>query len=323
MENGKVQCRTCNRWCVIAPAKKGFCETRENRDGILYTLEYGLVSSLSINPIEKKPLYHFYPGGKFLTVGSYSCTFTCPWCQNHEITKTAPKKRPWSRTLSPEDFVSRAVFNHCTGTSMSFSEPTTFLEYAVDVFSLAREEGLVNTCITNGYFTPEARELLLENCDAFNIDIKGNATTYEEYCNADGEKVWENVRIITQKAHVGLTTLVIPEVNDNDECLHEIAARISRIDPEIPWHISRYFPDYEFSNPRTPIDTLERAYKIGKGEGLQYVYIGNVPGHRYESTYCPFCGEQVVQRRAYVIKVNLEGNTCPQCGETIPIVGLT
>ena len=196
LANDRVKCKTCCRECVIPPGEWGRCQTRRNENGKLYSLEYGMLSSLSVNPIEKKPLYHFFPGTAFLTVGSWSCTFDCPWCQNHEITKTGPEdKESFSEIVAPHELVNRARKRDCIGTSMSFSEPTTFLEYAVDVFRLAKEAGLYNTVITNGYFTAEAADLLLESgADAFNIDIKGGADTYRRYCHAEGERVWENVR---------------------------------------------------------------------------------------------------------------------------------
>jgi pyruvate formate lyase activating enzyme len=326
LENNYVKCKTCNRECVIAPGKLGFCGTRENKNGILYSLEYGLISSLSINPAEKKPLFHFYPGTTFLTVGSWSCTFVCPWCQNYEISKAKPKSKIFqSRIISPEQLIRMAKENNCKGTSMSLSEPTTFLEYAVDVFELAKEQGLCNTVITNGYFTPEATELLLEKgADAFNIDIKGDAEVYEKYFNADVEKVWQNVKRIKQKAaHIELTTLVIPAINDDEDCLSRIAERINKqAGPETPWHISRYFPAYKFTVPPTPLAALEKAYKIAKDKGLLYVYIGNVLGHKYQNTYCPSCGEELISRTIFTVNKNKLGKdkNCPKCGEKIPII---
>lgn len=215
--------------------------------------------------------------------------------------------------------------NSCKGTSMSFSEPTTFLEYAVDVFEIAKEEGLANTVVTNGYFTYEAAVLLLEKgADAFNIDIKGDAETYREYCKADSEKVWRNVRTIKERgAHVELTTLVIPGVNDSEGCLCEIAGRIKKeVGPKTPWHVTRYFPAYMFDRPATPVSSLEKAYQIAKQEGLLYVYVGNVPGHKYENTYCPSCGKELIGRAGLTIYKNelSKNDKCPKCGEEIPII---
>jgi pyruvate formate lyase activating enzyme len=326
LEDGYVKCKTCCRECRISPDSPGFCKTRENRDGKLYSLEYGLISLISINPIEKKPLYHFYPGTNFLTIGSWSCTFNCPWCQNWDISKTEPKnKKVASKTISPIDLVRIAKEKGCKGTSMSFSEPTTFLEYAVDVFELARQSGLANMVVTNGYFTPEAADLLIEKgANAFNIDIKGDAKAYEKYCSADSEKVWANVQRIKEKGgHVELTTLVIPSVNDSDACLSEIARRIKKeASPATPWHISRYFPAYRFDAPPPSIASLEKAYDIAKEAGLLYVYLGNVSGHKYENTYCPACGEELIKRTALTIDRNkvTKDKKCPNCEQEIPIV---
>jgi len=326
LEHDNVRCKTCNRECVISPGTTGFCKTRENKGGILYSLEYGLISSLSINPAEKKPFYHFYPGSVFLTVGSWSCIFTCPWCQNYDISKTPPgNKESRSKILSPYELVTIAKKNNCKGTSMSFSEPATFLEYAVDVFELAKREGLYNTVVTNGYFSSEAIDLLLEKgAHAFNVDIKGDTETYKQYCNADIEKVWQNVRTIKEKgAHIELTTLVIPGINDNESCLNEIAERIKKeVGPETPWHISRYFPAYKFDRPPTPLSSLEKAYLIGKERELLYIYVGNVLGHKYENTYCPDCGEELVSRTGFTIHKNKlgEDKRCPRCGKEIPFI---
>jgi len=326
LEDNVTQCQTCCRECVVRPGKVGFCRTRENRDGKLFSLEYGLISSLSVNPIEKKPLFHFYPGTNFLTIGSWSCTFTCPWCQNWDISKTGPQdKGPASKTISPRQLVRMAKQHNCKGTSMSLSEPTTFLEYAADVFELAKAENLANTVVTNGYFTSEAAELLVEKgADAFNMDVKGDNETYKKYCNADAEKVRQNIRRLREKgAHLELTTLLIPRVNDSDQCLKEIAERIKKeAGPETPWHISRYFPAYKFERPATPFTTLERAWNIGKERGLLYVYLGNVPGHNYENTYCPSCQELLIGRNGFVVYKNVltKDRRCPSCGREIAVI---
>jgi pyruvate formate lyase activating enzyme len=324
LENKKVRCNTCNRRCIILPGKFGFCKTRKNKDGKLYTLEYGLLSSINVNPIEKKPFFHFWPGSDCMTVGSWSCTFTCSWCQNFDISKVEPDPKN-SIIMSPKELVDKTIENLCQGTSMSFSEPTTFLEFSIDVFKLAKKEGLYNTFVTNGYFTPEALKLLLKSgCDAFNIDIKGDREAVKKYCNADVEFVWQN-SIETRKkgAWVELTTLVIPGVNDDEECLRGIARRIhDEVGDDTPWHVSRYYPCYKMNNPPTPVKTLEKAYKIGKNEGLKYVYVGNVPGH-LENTYCPSCGKLLIERFGFdVLSFNLtKDKKCPECGEKIPIIG--
>lgn len=327
LEGSKVRCNICNRRCFLLPGRLGFCRAMKNIDGTLYTLEYGLASSISVNPVEKKPLFHFWPGSRLLTMGSWSCNFTCPWCQNYDISTVSPDEgRDRSTIFSPKEFVELAKRNSCRGTSMSFSEPTTFFDFSIDVFKLAKKEALYNTIITNGYFTSEALDMYLEaGADAFNIDIKGNQEAVRKYCAADEEYVWQNATDAKKKgAWVELTTLVIPDVNDDEAGLREIARRIyDEVSPETPWHISRYFPHYKFSKPPTPISTLEKAYRIGKEVGLKFVYIGNVLGHKYENTFCPSCCEMLIDRRGFTLyrnKVN-QNKKCPNCGEDIAIIG--
>jgi pyruvate formate lyase activating enzyme len=319
-----VKCNVCNRRCRISPNALGFCKTRKNIEGKLYTLEYGLISSINVNPIEKKPLFHFWPGSNCLTIGSWSCNFTCPWCQNYDISKVEPNIEN-SIVLTPEELVNLTVEKKCQGISVSFSEPTTFLEYSIDVFKLAKKRNLYTNFITNGYFTSEALKLLLKaGCDAFNIDVKGDEEAVKRYCNANIEFVWQNaIEAKRRGAWVELTTLVIPGVNDDEECLRSIARRIhDELGDDTPWHVSRYYPCYKFTTPSTPVKTLKRAFEIGREEGLKFIYIGNVPGHR-ENTYCPTCGKLLIERYGFeVLQFNLtRDNKCSECGEKIPIIG--
>jgi pyruvate formate lyase activating enzyme len=288
---------------------------------VLVTLIYGAVSSLSANPIEKKPLYHFHPGTLALTSGSLSCNFDCPWCQNHGISKRAPDE---GRVvyMSPEDFVQRAVDLGCQGTSISLNEPALSLEWSLEVFRLARESGLYNTYVTNGYMTPEALRLLVEaGLDAMNVDVKGSPEAVRRYCGTDVEKVWHNCQLAVQAGvWLELTTLVIPKVNDADGVLRGIAERITGdLGPDIPWHVSGYYPAYRFTASPTTVRTLERAWRIGKESGLGFVYLGNVLRHRLENTHCPKCGALLVGRRGLGLTLyRLERGRCPDCGRAIP-----
>lgn len=225
--DGKVRCLTCERACLLAEGGTGWCRTRMNRKGALYTLIYGCISSLSANPIEKKPLYHFYPGTRALTAGSWSCNFGCPWCQNWDISKESPP--PKARFLSAERFVQEAVRLGCQGTSISFNEPTLLLEWSLDVFPLARERGLYNTFVTNGYMTAQALDLLnAAGLDAMNVDIKGDAVAVRRYCKGvDVERIWARCLQARQLGlHLEITTLVIAGVNDDEDTLRMIAERI-------------------------------------------------------------------------------------------------
>jgi pyruvate formate lyase activating enzyme len=315
----QIRCLTCERRCEIAPGGQGWCRTRQHQDGQLMTLIYGAVSSLSANPIEKKPFFHFYPGTYALTSGAFSCNFDCPWCQNHHISKSSPGQDFF---MAPEDFVRKAVEFGCQGTSISFNEPTLSLEWSLDVFRLARAEGLYNTYVTNGYMTPQALELLVEaGLDAMNVDVKGDAGAVRRYCQGvDVEKVWRNCRLALERGvHLEITTLVIPGVNDRDEVLTGIAERIqTELGPDVPWHVSGYYPAYHFTAPPTPVSTVERAWRIGKAAGLGFVYVGNVPGHRLENTYCPDCGELLIERWGFHVSINrLASGSCPECDREV------
>jgi len=322
--DGKVRCLICERRCLLVEGGQGWCRTRVNRGGTLYTLTYGAVSSLSANPIEKKPLYHFYPGSRALTAGSWSCNFGCPWCQNWHISKSAPPAQ--GRFMSPETFVRETLRRGCQGTSISFNEPTLSLEWSLDVFRLARAQGLYNTYVTNGYMTAEALALLAEaGLDAMNVDIKGDAKAVWKYGKGvDVEKVWARCRQARELGlHLEITTLVIPGVNDSDEVLQSMAQRIAaELGPETPWHVSGYYPAYRFKAPPTPVQTLERAWRIGREVGLQFVYIGNVPGHPCDSTHCPKCGALLIARYGFeLLRYKLADGRCPRCGRAIPGVG--
>lgn len=318
----RLRCLTCERRCLLAEGASGWCRTRTNIEGTLVTLTYGNVSSLSANPIEKKPLHHFFPGSVALTAGSWSCNFGCPWCQNWDISKSPPR---YGRYMSPEQFVATAFRSDCQGTSISLNEPTLSLEWSLDVFRLAREKGLYNTYVTNGYMTVQALDLLIDaGLDAMNVDIKGNAEAVKKHCKGiDVEKVWRNCGLAKEQGvHLEITTLVIPSVNHDDQTLRGIAERIrEELGGDTPWHISGYYPAHGFHAPPTPLSALERGWRIGKQEGLQFVYLGNVLGHRLENTYCPECRELLIRRHGLsVVDYRVQDSACPACGRAIPIV---
>jgi pyruvate formate lyase activating enzyme len=322
--NGKVRCLTCERRCLLVSRGRGWCRTRINQEGEIYTLTYGRVSSLSANPIEKKPFYHFFPGSRAMTAGSWSCNFGCPWCQNWDISKSALGNR--GRIMSPARFVDEALRLECQGTSISFNEPTLSLEWSLDVFRLARARRLYNTYVTNGYMTAKALALLAEaGLDAMNVDIKGDAgATWKYGKGIHVDRIWDRCRqAIELGLHLEMTTLVIPGVNDSDACLEIVSRRIAdELGPETPWHVSAYYPAYRFDAPPTPVSTLERAWCIGREAGLDYVYLGNVPGHRYENTYCPKCDALLIERSGLALmRCSLAERSCPRCGETIAGTG--
>ncbi len=326
--NGRALCLTCEKRCVIEDGKTGFCKTKKNIEGVLYTLVYGEIApnsyGIQANPIEKKPFFHFHPGTRALTIGTWSCNFTCPWCQNYDISKR-PDKIGDGYFLSPEEFVKLVEEKACQGTSISFNEPTLLFEYALDVFRLAKKKGFYNTYVTNGYMTLDALKMLIDaGLDAMNIDIKGNKALVEKFCGADVEKVWRNAKIAKEDGiWIELTTLVIPGVNDNEECLKEIAQKIRNdLGRETPWHVNGYYPACRFDAPPTEFEVLKIAREIGKKAGIDYVYIGNFPGNAYENTYCPECSEVLIARNGFEItRYNLpRDKRCPKCKHKIPII---
>src|SRR5271157_1182845 len=328
VENGKVRCLTCEQRCTISPGHVGFCSTRYNDNGTVKTIVYGCIASQAANPIEKKPLFHFHPATNVFTVGSFGCNFSCPWCQNHDISHPGGDLDAMTRAirlgeyLAPEDLIKRTVSTRCQGTSISFNEPTLMLEYSIDVFKLAREQGLYNTYVTNGYMTPEALDLLVDaGLDAMAINIKGSPELVRRYCKADLEPTWRNAKRAKELGvHVEIITLVIDPLNSDQETLEAIASRVrDDLGPETPYHVTRFFPEYKsyeigLTEP-TPISALEAAAQIARDAGLQFVYTGNVPGNENETTICPSCGKVAIRRVGYSIKVENvdEQGRCASC----------
>ena len=318
-----VKCGTCEKSCIIRKDKIGFCKTRKNIGGKIFTLIYGDISSMNVDKIEKKPFFHFFPRSNTLTVGSLGCNFTCPWCQNFGISKMSENIGK-GEYVPPEKLIKLAVKQKCQGISISYNEPVLLLEYSLDVFKLAKKENLYNTYVSNGYMTSDALKTLVKSgLDAMNIDIKGDKNFVKKYCGADDEKILRNVKEARKLGvWIELTTLVIPKFNDSVKSLRYVAKRIVDIDKNIPWHVSRFYPAWKFDNvPPTPSESLERAYKIGKEEGLKFIYVGNIAGNKLESTYCPKCNEKLIERYGFeILKNKIKNGKCPKCKEKIPIV---
>jgi len=320
-----TQCQICQRRCTIAPGKTGFCKTRKSMEGELYSLTYGKVSSIRVSPIEIKPLFHYYPGSRWLSLGSLGCNFLCPGCQNWEISHSdIDKEIAFTEYISPEKVVQLAIKDNCKGISWTYNEPTLSLEYTLDTATLAKEQGLLTNYVTNGYITPEAMNLLGPSLDSYRVDVKGfSARTYKKIANISNFRViLKNIQTAKHKwgMHVEIITNLTPGFNDSEPELHNMAQWISdQMGPETPWHITRFVPHFQLSHcDYTSIPALEQARQIGMDKGLKYVYLGNVPGHPAENTYCPQCGKLLIERQNYqILKYNLKGNECKFCNQTI------
>jgi pyruvate formate lyase activating enzyme len=322
LDGGKVECSLCAHRCQIAPGKFGVCGVRENRDQKLVTHVYGEVIAAHVDPIEKKPLYHFLPGSTSFSIATAGCNFRCPFCQNWQISQVTKKDREFREgdRLSPEEIVEHARNRGCRSISYTYTEPTIFFEYAYDTARLGRKAGLANVFVTNGYMTAEALETIKPYLDAANVDLKAfREETYKKVCGARLEPVIESIRLMRKLGiWVEVTTLVVPGMNDGDEELADIARFIAAVGPDIPWHISRFHPDYKYTDARaTPLTTLKKAFSLGKEAGLEYVYIGNVWGES-EDTRCPKCQRLILRRSGFCVEENtVKDGKCPDCGTSI------
>lgn len=326
LSDDKVKCGVCERRCIIRSGQRGFCRTKANISGVLYTLSYGDISALESRPIEIKPFFHYHPGSSALTFSTFSCNFRCPWCQNFHLSRVEPEPEG-GNYVSPKKTIDNAIRNKDHGLCVSFQEPTLLYEYCLDVFPLAKKNGLYNCFVSNGYQTQEALTRLKDaGLDGLKIDIKGDSEVYEKYCrDVEVDKIWRNAYLAKQLSlHVEIVNLVITEVNDDEECIdYVINNHLKYLGQDVPLHFTRYHPAYEFHNPATKIDILEKTYERAKELGVKYPYLGNVPGHRYENTFCPNCGDILIKRHGYrVIKYYIrKDNKCPKCKNTIPITG--
>jgi pyruvate formate lyase activating enzyme len=319
-----VECLACSHHCKIAEGKTGICGVRKNDNGTLNLLVYGKASAINVDPMEKKPLFHFFPGTEVFSFGTVGCNFRCQFCQNWDLshfhkTHTIEDIIESGKNLSPESAIDFCKKNKIKSIAFTYNEPAIFFEYAYDTAKLAKKNGIHTTYHTNGFETREALEKILPYLDAANIDLKSfNPEFYLKICGAGIEPIKENIRWLHEnKVWVEVTTLIIPNQNDSETELQSIAGFLSNISHDLPWHISKYFPAYKFNEPPTPVSTLENAFNIGKKYGLNFVYIGNVFAPEKEDTYCPKCNKTVISRIGYSIRNFLDGNKCPHCGQVI------
>ncbi|MGP3668292.1 MAG: AmmeMemoRadiSam system radical SAM enzyme [Candidatus Bathyarchaeota archaeon] len=326
LSDDKVKCILCERRCIVRDGEKGFCKTRLNINGKLYTLVYGDLSAVESRPIEIKPFFHYWVGSTALTFSTWSCNFTCPWCQNHHLSKVDPNPLN-SIYYSPEEIVNLALKLGDEGLCASFQEPTLLTEWCLDTFKLGSIKGLYCCYVSNGYMTTETLKLLrLSGMDGLKVDVKGGKEEYKKYCGGvDVDVVWRNtIEAKRMGIHVEIVNLIVTGVNDDDECIREtIETHVKKLGVDVPIHFTRYYPAYKFNNSPTKIEVLEKAYKMAKNLGVYYPYLGNVPGHPWENTYCPSCGELLIGRIGYkIVKYNINPeNRCQRCGFKINLTG--
>ena len=329
-----MECEVCAHRCRVREGRTGICGIRQNRSGRLELLAYGRAVALNVDPIEKKPLFHFLPGSRALSFGTLGCNFRCANCQNYDISqmydsKGQPEKYSeldWGRPLNPEDVITAAVANKCASIAYTYNEPTTWLEYALDTMKLARKNGLRNVWVSNGFMTRETIELIAPYLDAINIDIKSyDEKFYRDNCGARLAPVLESCRVfMDKKIWLEITTLIIPNLSDSAKMLRGLAGFIrEELGAEVPWHVSAFSGQISWrlgSLPDTPVEKVRQAYTIGKGAGLNNVYAGNVPDCSLENTLCHKCQQVVIERIGYSINNKLESGKCPYC--RVKIAGL-
>jgi pyruvate formate lyase activating enzyme len=322
LEKGRIQCQLCPRECVVARGKRGFCRVRENRDGKYYSLVYGNPCAIHVDPIEKKPFYHILPSSSSFSIATAGCNLQCKFCQNWEISQATPEET-YNHNLPPQQVVALAKKTGSRSIAYTYVEPTIFFEYMVETARLAKKEGILNVMHSNGFINPAPLRALCRFLDGANIDLKGFTEDY--YRNLTLGKLQPVLRTLQilhrEGVHIEITNLVVPTQNDAPGEVRKMCEWIrGELGPEIPLHFSRFYPLYKLRNlPPTPVSTLERNRKIAVETGLEYVYIGNVPGHEGEKTFCPACKKVLILRRGYTVtEVNLNQGKCRFCGRAIP-----
>jgi pyruvate formate lyase activating enzyme len=335
LDNQRVRCSLCAHRCVIAAGHKGVCLVRENQEGTLCTLVYGIPLSQAVDPIEKKPLFHFYPGSTAFSIATAGCNFRCDFCQNADISQM-PRDRGQilGRQASPEEIVRAAIRYGSRSIAYTYTEPTIFFEYSYDIARLAHKAGIASVYVTNGYMTREMLELFQGRSDdhepwldAANVDLKAfRDETYKQVCGARLQPVLDSLKSMKELGvWVEVTTLVVPGMNDSEAELNDIARFIAgEMGVETPWHVSRFHPDYKMvDRDATPVITLRRTYDLGREAGLRYVYVGNLPGAHLEDTHCPTCNQTVISRWGFqVTQRHLQDGKCTHCGSVVDGIGL-
>jgi len=326
LPENKAKCNLCGRRCTIPEGSVGFCLVRKNEKGKLYSLVYGKACSACVDPITKKPLSHFHPGSLVMSIATVGCNFRCRFCDNWTISQ---EKKITGYDFPPEKVVEATKENDCQGISYTYTEPTIFFEYAYDTAALAHKQGFFNTFVTNGYMTPEAVQTIAPVLDAATVDFKGGGDPefYKKFSAVPSvDPIYESLREMKKhRIHVEVTNLVIPKIGDSIESIRELATWIKdNLGKDTPFHLLRFHPNYQVTDtPSTSLRTLEQACEASSEVELNYVYMGNVPGHRYENTYCPNCRELLIERFGFEIESwrLTKDVRCPACGQAIAIKG--
>jgi pyruvate formate lyase activating enzyme len=328
-EQEKVKCGLCNWRCVINNGKTGKCRVRKNIDGTLYSLNYHKIIAANPDPIEKKPLFHFLPGSKSFSIAAMGCNFQCEFCQNWQISQApAEDGNIDGQAINPEIIAAAAKRDGCKSIAYTYTEPTVFMELCNDCGRIAKEHGLANVFVSNGFMTTEAIDFAAKWLDGINIDIKAfRENFYKKLCKARLQPVLDTVSYIAKNTNIWMeiTTLLIPGENDSEEELKKLADfLVKNAGPDVPWHVSRFHPQYKYlDSVPTPTESLEKAYNIGKSAGLHYIYIGNVFGSKSESTFCFKCNQLLIKRAGYQITANnIKDSKCPNCKTSIAGFGL-
>ncbi|RMD59420.1 AmmeMemoRadiSam system radical SAM enzyme [Candidatus Parcubacteria bacterium] len=327
-KKNQIQCLLCSHYCTIAEGATGICGVRKNIQGELYSLVYGHPSALNVDPVEKKPLFHFLPGSLTYSLGTWGCNLRCRNCQNWDISQrnqiedTIENSSHWS----PAKIVEEALANNCRSIAYTYNEPTIFAEYALDIMKLAHQQGLKNIWVTNGFMSSECLRAIIPYLDAANVDLKSSQEEfYQQNCSARLQPILDNLKMLyREQIHLEITTLIIPSLSSSKTMLQQIANFIAKeLDVEVPWHLSRFFPgiSWQLKNLEATSDKLiYSAYNIAKDAGLKYVYLGNVPGDEKENTYCPHCGKLAIRRWGYEVERLDNQGFCKYCDTPLNII---
>ncbi len=312
-EDALIRCQLCPHYCKISDSKTGICRVRKNIDGKLYSLNYSKVSSIGIDPVEKKPLYHFHPQSDVLSVGSWGCNMSCDFCQNWQISQQEPRLKDYS----PEEIVNIALDKNIKLLAYTYSEPTVFYEYMLETAQIAHKKGLKNIMVSNGFINQKPLKKLIPYLDAANIDLKAfNDDFYNQYCGGGLDAVKKTIKLLAREIHLEITTLVVTSLNDDLKELNQMFKWVADINKDLPLHLSRYHPAYKLDNPPTDLELMKKAYREAK-KHLNNVYLGNTIIENTSDTSCSSCGEKLISRRAYSVKNKMNNNYCPNCGKKI------